>query len=98
MRISDWSSDVCSSDLNAAERIDHAERIANSDALTGLANGRTLQRVLELELARAARQIGRASCRDRECQFVLISVVAVSLKTKRPRHISDDSKFDLTIA
>lgn len=41
---------------NAAERIDHAERTANSDALTGLANGRTLQRVLELELARAARQ------------------------------------------
>jgi diguanylate cyclase (GGDEF)-like protein len=41
---------------NAAERIDWAERVANSDALTGLANGRTLQRVLELELARAARQ------------------------------------------
>ncbi|HEX3265419.1 MAG TPA: GGDEF domain-containing protein [Candidatus Limnocylindrales bacterium] len=41
---------------NAAERIDWAERMANSDALTGLANGRTLQRVLELELARAARQ------------------------------------------
>jgi diguanylate cyclase (GGDEF)-like protein len=41
---------------NAAERIDWAERVANSDALTGLANGRTLQRVMELELARAARQ------------------------------------------
>ena len=41
---------------NAAERIDWAERTANSDGLTGLANGRTLQRVLELELARAARQ------------------------------------------
>jgi diguanylate cyclase (GGDEF)-like protein len=41
---------------NTAERIDYAERVANSDALTGLANGRTLQRVLELELARAARQ------------------------------------------
>jgi diguanylate cyclase (GGDEF)-like protein len=41
---------------SAAERIDYAERVANSDALTGLANGRTLQRVLELELARAARQ------------------------------------------
>ena len=41
---------------NAAERIDYAERVANSDALTGLANGRTLQRVLELELARASRQ------------------------------------------
>lgn len=41
---------------NAAERIDWAERVANSDGLTGLANGRTLQRVMELELARAARQ------------------------------------------
>jgi diguanylate cyclase (GGDEF)-like protein len=41
---------------NAAERIDWAERVGNSDALTGLANGRTVQRVMELELARAARQ------------------------------------------
>jgi diguanylate cyclase (GGDEF)-like protein len=41
---------------NAAERIDWAERVANSDGLTGLANGRTVQRVMELELARAARQ------------------------------------------
>ena len=41
---------------NAEERIEWAERVANSDALTGLANGRTVQRVMELELARAARQ------------------------------------------
>ena len=41
---------------NAAERIDWAERLANSDMLTGLANARTLQRVMELEVARAARQ------------------------------------------
>lgn len=41
---------------NAAERIDWAERIANSDMLTGLANARTVVRVMELELARAARQ------------------------------------------
>lgn len=41
---------------NAAERIDWAERVANSDMLTGLANARTLLRVMELELARAARQ------------------------------------------
>lgn len=39
-----------------AERIDWAERVANSDMLTGLANARTLARVLELEIARAARQ------------------------------------------
>lgn len=41
---------------SAAERIDWAERVSNSDMLTGLANARTLSRVLELEIARAARQ------------------------------------------
>jgi len=41
---------------NAAERIDWAERVANSDLLTGLANARTALRVMDLELARAARQ------------------------------------------
>lgn len=41
---------------DAAERIDWAERLANSDQLTGLANAHTLSRVLELEVARAARQ------------------------------------------
>jgi diguanylate cyclase (GGDEF)-like protein len=41
---------------SVAERIDWAERVANSDMLTGLANARTLARVLELEIARAARQ------------------------------------------
>src|SRR3546814_13816145 len=30
----------------------------------------------------AHREIGRASCRERVCQYVLISVVAVSLKKK----------------
>lgn len=41
---------------NAAERIDWAERLSNSDMLTGLANAHTLARVMELEIARAARQ------------------------------------------
>lgn len=39
-----------------AERSEWLERVAHSDALTGLANARTAQRVLELELVRAARQ------------------------------------------
>jgi diguanylate cyclase (GGDEF)-like protein len=39
-----------------AERADWVERVAQTDALTGLANRRTFDRVLELELARAARQ------------------------------------------
>ena len=39
-----------------SERSDWFERLAHTDALTGLANRRTADRVLELELARAARQ------------------------------------------
>jgi diguanylate cyclase (GGDEF)-like protein len=38
------------------ERGDWLERVANSDSLTGLANARTLARVIELEVARASRQ------------------------------------------
>lgn len=38
------------------ERTDWQERMAHTDALTGLANARTLSRVLELEVARASRQ------------------------------------------
>lgn len=44
-----------------AERSEWFERMANSDALTGLANERTVARVLELELARAGRQGGEVS-------------------------------------
>ncbi len=40
----------------AAERSEWFERMAHTDALTGLANERTVVRILELELARAARQ------------------------------------------
>ena len=39
-----------------AERAEWMERLAHVDPLTGLANRRTFDRVLELELARAARQ------------------------------------------
>jgi diguanylate cyclase (GGDEF)-like protein len=40
----------------ASERSEWFERMAHTDPLTGLANERTIGRVLELELARAARQ------------------------------------------
>ncbi len=43
------------------ERSEWLERLAQSDPLTGLANLRTLGRVLELELARAGRQGGEVS-------------------------------------
>jgi diguanylate cyclase (GGDEF)-like protein len=40
----------------AAERAEWFERVAHTDPLTGLSNARTLNRILELELARAQRQ------------------------------------------
>jgi diguanylate cyclase (GGDEF)-like protein len=45
----------------AGERSEWFERLAHTDPLTGLANLRTVGRVLELELARAARQGGEVS-------------------------------------
>ena len=45
----------------AAERSDWFERLAHTDPLTGLANRRTISRVLELELTRAGRQGGEVS-------------------------------------
>lgn len=44
-----------------AERSEWFERLAHTDPLTGLANMRTFSRVLELELARAARQRSEVS-------------------------------------
>jgi diguanylate cyclase (GGDEF)-like protein len=41
---------------DASEHSEWLERVGNSDMLTGLANARTLARVIELEIARAARQ------------------------------------------
>jgi diguanylate cyclase (GGDEF)-like protein len=45
----------------AAERSEWFERMAHNDPLTGLANERTVGRILELELARAGRQGGEVS-------------------------------------
>ncbi len=44
-----------------SERSEWFERIAHTDPLTGLANRRTFDRMLELELARAGRQGGEVS-------------------------------------
>src|SRR3546814_2284138 len=79
MRISDWSSDVCSSDLSYARGLDPAERAGLEAAAVG-----RLRAVLgpgvwasylamesEISPARVAdnAQIGRASCRERVCQY-----------------------------
>src|SRR3546814_9808895 len=69
MRISDWSSDVCSSDLLAPEAV---------EVLPGVDAG--IMQVIELQahgvvadrldLHDADMEIGRASCRERVCQYV----------------------------
>src|SRR3546814_1522854 len=69
MRISDWSSDVCSSDLNVSE-------------LTARTNDEGFETVF-IEFLRTSRatdkdaifvfsvgELGRASCRERVCQYV----------------------------
>src|SRR3546814_16881481 len=93
MRISDWSSDVCSSDLRAvAQQVEAGAQPAQFElhplpAQVGYAEGNELIAFGAVIGGRGAgaerdEEIGRASCRGRVCQYVLISVVAVSLKKK----------------
>src|SRR3546814_12530387 len=58
------------------QRLDDLLEIHGAD-LTGVVVGQ------EREHLGQAQEIGRASCRGRGCQYVSISVVAVSLKKKR---------------
>src|SRR3546814_21073655 len=119
MRISDWSSDVCSSDLlgalglrlpadlpvrqgrltaergmarallnrifrRRAAQPDSADDAAVEALTTALSLRRTDRARAELQADFEAlrRQIGRASCRERVCEYVSISVGAVTLKKK----------------
>src|SRR3546814_19182482 len=105
MRISDWSSDVCSSDLLHLRmpRHDRGERLAAFQAdpvhmadagderrmmhhHQGRRVGLLLQRGIEPVEPFGAEQIGRASCRERVCQYVSISLVDVSLKKTLNKH------------
>src|SRR3546814_12185520 len=94
MRISDWSSDVCSSDLKRlpvrADRGDVGGRGAavGQRPQCGVGEGATdahvefgdrVERYPRRVLAELD-QIGRASCRERVCQYESIAVVDVSLK------------------
>src|SRR3546814_16914339 len=99
MRISDWSSDVCSSDLATAASAGPPrlhDDLRHPHRLAGLADdgGRVLDAegsgkpafLVEVETALPRRhQLGRASCRERVCQYVLISVVAVYLKNNNKK-------------
>src|SRR3546814_17592739 len=96
MRISDWSSDVCSSDLALGALALQLAGAANGGGLFAGALFRGLLIVtaqlhlaihalaLQLLLERE-QEIGRASCRERVCQYVKMLVVAVSLKKKEDR-------------
>src|SRR3546814_2915794 len=73
MRISDWISDVCSSDLKI-----HDPMVDPLKNVRGLASAKEgvqhwwVQRVTAIALVPLAlvMQIGRASCRERVCQYV----------------------------
>src|SRR3546814_17582433 len=92
MRISDWSSDVCSSDL-----MPNTPALLGAGATGVCANARVSANAkaqvmalmaavgTSVEIADEALmdEIGRASCRERVCQYVEISVVAGSLKKKQ---------------
>src|SRR3546814_17949212 len=99
MRISDWSSDVCSSDLlrigeGVGHRIDRrpGDRVRDQHLvqfvkrMLGRPGGDERIQGRMVLGSPIACQIGRASCRARVCQYVSISVGAVSLKKKLTRH------------
>src|SRR3546814_16368859 len=116
MRISDWSSDVCSSDLignldltrsggreagvvaafpvalgDQIMLVTDAGKLIRSPVDDIRIAGRTTRGVTLFRIDESERivsvaylpedeEIGRASCRERVCQYVLISVVPVTLK------------------
>src|SRR3546814_15272098 len=112
MRISDWSSDVCSSDLvtnsfssltfvftstinsgdETSRLVEPHRRHIHDDqiGLMGIFSASDDNPVLSTPLEQNQLflfsdliiQIGRASCRERVCQHVWISVVALALKKK----------------
>src|SRR3546814_4071606 len=65
MRISDWSSDVCSSDLRA----EHARRPRRVRRARGFHPSADACRARRYR-CRLRQEIGRASCRERVCQYV----------------------------
>src|SRR3546814_1559009 len=67
MRISDWSSDVCSSDLD-----DHAdEEQGRGEGDHRADRGHHVPAREHVRIVGVApRQIGRAACRERVCQYV----------------------------
>src|SRR3546814_20162744 len=106
MRISDWSSDVCSSDLLPTRGVRNdklhrhgwrqcpqpGDQPENDDRKTAFDDEARAQqrlrpwRVLFLARLRKCRS-GRASCRERVCQYVSISLVPRSFKKQTDNNI-----------
>src|SRR3546814_4724956 len=81
MRISDWSSDVCSSDLQAEDdslfgfiaRVDEKDRetvFDNEDCWQKALPALGITYPIDNVRKRVTTEIGRASCRERVCQYV----------------------------
>src|SRR3546814_18430390 len=97
MRISDWSSDVCSSDLRSMKRLALTIFASALLATGAMAQDEAAADWPEREIklivpfppgnntANVARiiEIGRASCRERVCQYGQYAVGAGSLKKKQ---------------
>src|SRR3546814_8940272 len=96
MRISDWSSDVCSSDLPAPRPAPHerAHRPRPSAHASTRAARPARRRAPRGRAPRS--DIGRASCRERVWQYVYIQVGAVSLDKKNHINTQDHYTSRLT--
>src|SRR3546814_10184212 len=74
MRISDWSSDVCSSDLTTMKLITAIIKPFKLDEVREALSDIGIQGMTVTEVKGFGRQkghkIGRASCRERVCQYV----------------------------
>src|SRR3546814_3900413 len=69
MRISDWSSDVCSSDLQEGAAFPPREQ-PDDERGAGVADMQEAGRAGRETDGDGHGQIGRASCRERVCQYV----------------------------
>src|SRR3546814_18162425 len=92
MRIGDWSSDVCSSDLNVigepttrAHHVEADHRLAVEQCQLAALCMRVLhgRNIGEPRASAVRQEIGRAWCRERVCKYVEISVAAVQLKKNK---------------
>src|SRR3546814_8088574 len=73
MRISDWSSDVCSSDLSAVQiprEFDIGKGFFRLTTLVVVLPRIVLAELNTHRLLSRNSEIGRASCRERVCQYV----------------------------